>query len=303
MAKEKIVKNKTEEKPKEILYHYCSNNAFHSIIENRSIRLSSLSLSNDFMEGKLVAEIIERIAKADGLDESAMNLLQRKVSNLEQALDGLGFCLSEEGDLLSQWRGYAADATGVSIGFFKPYLKQFAKTSCEIPGKSGFSLNRVEYEPKRQERLIKPTYKKIKELMNEEASENLSRRTILNAISEDEIKIDNETLELIVANSLMAVLRLFPALFSLKTNAFREEKEWRLISPFIKMSDAPCSFQAFSNCIIPFREFEMLELKGNPIVEVILGPKNATPDYVIESLLKQSGFPEIKVLRSKASYR
>jgi len=95
-----------------ILYHYCSNTDFHSIIENRRILLSSLSLSNDSMEGKLVAEILARIAKADGLDQPATRRLQESVSRLEQLFDGLGFCLSEDGDLLSQWRGYAADATG-----------------------------------------------------------------------------------------------------------------------------------------------------------------------------------------------
>lgn len=106
-----------------ILYHYCSNNAFHSIIENSSIWLSSLSLSNDSMEGKLVAEIIGLIAKDDELDQAATERLQESVFRLEQFVDGLGFCLSECGDLLSQWRGYADDATGVSIGFSKNYLE------------------------------------------------------------------------------------------------------------------------------------------------------------------------------------
>lgn len=55
-----------------ILYHYCSNNSFHSIIEKRRICLSSLSMSNDSMEGKLVAEILVRLAKADKLDQTAV---------------------------------------------------------------------------------------------------------------------------------------------------------------------------------------------------------------------------------------
>ena len=143
-----------------VLYHYCSNNAFHSIIENRRICLSSLSLSNDSMEGKLVAEIIGLIAKADELDQAATDRLQESVSGIEQVIDGLGFCLSEDGDLLSQWRGYASDATGVSIGFSKDYLEQFAEAS-RGQEKSGFSLQRVEYDLEKQKRLIKPTYIEI----------------------------------------------------------------------------------------------------------------------------------------------
>jgi len=64
-----------------------------------------------------------------------------------------------------------------------------------------------------------------------------------------------------------------------------------------------CSFRALNDRIVPFREFELLESKSGSIVKVILGPKNTTPNYVIESLLKQSGFPNVKVSYSEASYR
>jgi hypothetical protein len=36
----------------DILYHYCSNATFLSIIESNTIRLSDLSLSNDSQEGR-----------------------------------------------------------------------------------------------------------------------------------------------------------------------------------------------------------------------------------------------------------
>ena len=51
------------------LCHYCSNNAFHSIMASHSIWLSSLSLSNDTMEGKLVARTFAQRAKDEGLDD------------------------------------------------------------------------------------------------------------------------------------------------------------------------------------------------------------------------------------------
>jgi hypothetical protein len=286
-----------------ILYHYCSNNAFLSIIENRRICLSSLSLSNDSMEGKLVAEILARIAKADGLDHPAIHRLQESVSGLEQVIDGLGFCLSEDGDLLSQWRGYAADATGVSIGFSKDYLEQFAEASGQVPEKSGFSLQRVEYDPEIQESLIKPTYIEIKKLINEGAFKFPSRRSLLDVRSDDEVKRDNEKIKRAFSILSMRVLFLFGKLFLLKTNAFREEREWRLISYLVKTGDDICSFRVLNDRIVPFREFKLLESGSGSIVEVILGPKNATPNYVIDSLLKQRGFSNVKILRSKATYR
>ncbi len=284
-----------------ILYHYCSNNSFHSIIENHRICLSSLSLSNDSMEGKLVTEIITRIAKADGLDKDAINRLQQSVSILEQVFDGLGFCLSEEGDLLSQWRGYAADATGVSVGFSKDYLEQFAETSRgqEI---SGFSLQRVEYDLEKQNSLIKPTYIEIKKLIDEGAFKFPTRRSLLDTRSNDEVESDNEKFKRAFSNLSMRVLLLFEKLFLLKTDAFSEEKEWRLISYLVKRDDR-CSFRALNDRIVPFRRFELLESESGSIVEVILGPKNKTPNYVIEGLLKRSGFANVKILHSKATYR
>ena len=146
-----------------ILYHYCSNNAFHSIIENRRIWLSAVSLSSDSMEGKLVARILEGMAEADGLNQAVTQRLLRMVSELEQLFDGLGFCLSKEGDLLSQWRGYADDATGVSIGFSKDYLEWLGGMDA-AQEKTGFTLNKVEYEKEIQESLIKPTYVEVKRL-------------------------------------------------------------------------------------------------------------------------------------------
>lgn len=302
MDKKKATKKKAKKKASEILYHYCSNNAFHAIVVNRSIRLSSLSLSNDSMEGKLVAEVMRRLAKADNLSNTAIDRLQDSFSNLEKCIDGLGFCLSEKGDLLSQWRGYAADATGVSIGFAKDYLKQLSNAGRLVPEKPGFTLQKVVYKPDIQERLITPTYMEIKKLIDDGAFKYPARNSLLCARSDNELERDNKKFKRAFSSLSFAVLGLFAKLFLLKTNAFSEEKEWRLISYLVKKGDS-CSFRALNDRIIPFREFELQKLKNNSIMEVILGPKNMTPNHVIESLLKQNGFPNVKVKQSEASYR
>ncbi|WP_454913808.1 hypothetical protein [Stutzerimonas chloritidismutans] len=51
----------------ETLYHYCSTGTFAAILQTQSIWLSSLTLSNDSMEGQLVKETIIRLAKEDNL--------------------------------------------------------------------------------------------------------------------------------------------------------------------------------------------------------------------------------------------
>ena len=75
------------------------------------------------MEGKLATRTIARLADRDSLDEKDRRLLLKGIGLFEKTFDGLGFCLSEKCDLLSQWRGYAEDGTGVAIGFSVEYLK------------------------------------------------------------------------------------------------------------------------------------------------------------------------------------
>jgi hypothetical protein len=124
-----------------------------------------MNLSNDTMEGKLVAGIIDRLSKQDSLDETAIMNIQDAVNFLERLYDGLSFCLSEEDDLLSQWRGYAADATGLSIGFSSEYIMSLSKRSRD-QAKPHFSLHKVEYDATAQEELIRPTYKEVKKIID-----------------------------------------------------------------------------------------------------------------------------------------
>lgn len=211
----------------EILYHYCSTATFHSIVDTRSVRLSSLSLSNDTLEGKLVANAVAQLAKRDDLSQATSLRLQDYLNFFEKIFDGLGFCLSEDGDVLSQWRGYAADATGVAIGFSRAYLEWLS----------------------------------------------------------------------------MMLLMLFPKLYLLKSPAFREEREWRLLSHSLLRGDEVLSYRPLPDRLAPFRAYELLEMQRQPIVEVVLGPKHLTPATVIEGFLKQCGFGTVSVKRSGASYR
>jgi len=285
-----------------ILYHYCSNDEFYSIITNRAIWLSSLSLSSDSMEGKLVAKLIAGMAKADNLDEIAVQRLASSVSLLEEVMEGLGFCLSEEGDLLSQWRGYAEDATGVSIGFSKDYLDKLSEAS-KNPELPGFTLQKIVYDYNAQQDLLKPTYKKIKELIDEGAFRMPRMQSLLGAESQEEIDAENEKIKNKFSDLNLTILTLFTSLFRLKTKAFQEEREWRLISFLVKVTNDQCLFRASLDKIIPYRKYSLLDLGDNPIVQVILGPKNKTPETYVDSFLKQNKFRNVGVIRSQASYR
>jgi hypothetical protein len=270
------------------LYHYCSIEAFHSIISNREIRLSSLSLSNDSMEGQIVEREFLNLAKEDRFSNEQIEGLKRILSEFTQNADGLGFCLSEERDLLSQWRGYANDGYGVSIGFSKEYLELLSDSfkwdplskSPKNPLLRSFNLEKVIYEPAEQKLHLTPTYQKFKKNLDLtiEAFEYTAIRENIDA--------------------LFPLINLVGAIYLLKSSAFGEEIEWRLISLLtnndLKNPEA-CLFHPCSNKLKPYRSYPLTILEINPIDEIVLGPKNSTPIHVMDSFLRQKGFTDVQV--------
>lgn len=282
-----------------ILYHYCSNRTFHSIIQNRCILLSSLSLSNDSMEGKLVAKALTKIATADGISPCGLKQLNDALSLLENALDAFGFCLSEEGDLLSQWRGYASDGKGVSVGFNSEYLKALGE-------QQQFTLKQVEYEDNLHSDLVKPTYLKVKESIKNGSLNFPVRGGLLDSRTDEEIETEKRLYSKKSAEFITHILGLVPDLFRLKSRAFREEQEWRLISHRPKEPEAtnnPCKFHPGEDLITPFKEAELKQIYISPIKTVFLGPKNRTPLDVMKMFLCQHGLSDVSVQVSESSYR
>ena len=139
-----------------------------------------------------------------------------------------GFYLSEEGDLVSQWRGYAEDATGVPIGFSAEYLKWLssANRSRDNPG---FTLEKVAYEPSAHEARVEPTYRKVTQLIKDGTLKPPEPLGLINtfwmtAPKRQEMETANQDVRLKLYHELIP---LFLKLFSLKVSAFREECEWR----------------------------------------------------------------------------
>ncbi|MCG8549285.1 MAG: DUF2971 domain-containing protein [Desulfobacterales bacterium] len=287
----------------ETLYHYCSVNTFHSIIKGKAIWLSSLSLSNDSLEGKIVSEVISHLANEEKLDPATIKRLKEYIGYLEQSIDGLGFCLSEESDLLSQWRGYANDATGFSIGFSKNYLEELAGEYKTNKQTNGFRIQQVEYDQVKHIELVKPTFKKIKEQIANGAFQIPGLRGILDTRTDEEFEEETKKIKAASKSLSIQVLMLYEQLFRLKSHAFKEEKEWRLLSPRLQSGDDNCKYRATHNSLIPYRSYKIGKSAFNPIVEVIIGPKNMTPSNVVEGFLISNGFTDVKVVKSKASYR
>jgi len=282
------------------LYHYCPAPSFLSIIQNRSIWLSSLTQSNDSMEGLLLKNTFLELFQNQNHSKEVIKRIQLSIDILNEIIDGLGFCLSRNGDLLSQWRGYASDGEGFSIGFSKDYLTALEKSlNPKVPG---FKLLKVSYKSEEHKKALMPVFNEIRSTI-ESTPISKPRPTLLTLASPDLYESKMAEFDKLLKVIQKKTLKVLPQLFALKHQAFSEEKEFRLVSHLIKDTEDSCQFHTSNNKIIPHREFKLIDLSINPVVEIILGPKNQTPDYVIKKLLNSHGFQHTNIKRSSATYR
>lgn len=127
-----------------VLYHYCSLATFKNIFDNKSIWLSDIRRSNDSLELQWImeqcqyymlsswVEYVKSVERERGKEIVTLEHFNQfeELYNLAKKYDADGdtknwvFCLSEKSDDLGQWRGYADDGQGVSIGFNSALLKK-----------------------------------------------------------------------------------------------------------------------------------------------------------------------------------
>lgn len=279
----------------EILYHYCSTATFFSIISNRSIRISSMSLSNDAMEGKMVLAVLKHLDKNKLLQSESGSIFPYILDQINNDYDGLAFCLSEEADLLSQWRGYADDGRGFCIGFSKTYLESLENPNFQEIKEFPLQLKKVLYQIGEQARSIEHVYELI-----------ATRQDALKAVMNDTsiaLADQEKRKQLLVESMFTGSLKLVNSLFTLKSDAFKEEAEWRLIATVDSSTHSLGEFRPTPTNLIPFQTIQLEDNNPNSIVEVITGPKNQTPHPVLKNFLAKHNFGDASVSKSRASYR
>lgn len=267
------------------LYHYCSTEAFRSIVSSASIRLSSLTQSNDSREGREISEVFNTIRERRHPEASPAFFASIERHGLN--FNAYGFCLSAKRDRLSQWRGYADDANGVCIGFNVESLKK-------LNHPSGCVIEKVEYKRVEQERLVEELY-----------SEYLGGFELVQHREKLDQKIDRRMFEMSEGE------RIWKLRYILKNSAFKEEHEWRLFCVRDKqLEDKDLEFFARRDALVPFysvclcKDAEGLPLTSPVITEVTLGPRNKTPIDVVHGILIRAGIklPLDSIKNSDASY-
>lgn len=147
------------------LYHYCSVDSFYNIIKSRSIWLSDIGKSNDLRELKWLKEKCETyilkywldyVKELDKRGELSTKVFKRYEEtktlcdfiNKRDTSKCWAFCLSEKKDDLGQWRGYADDGQGISIGFKADFFVLVETIAYSLDKDEDIFFNKVKYSQK-----------------------------------------------------------------------------------------------------------------------------------------------------------
>jgi len=243
--------------PKGLLYHYTTLTGLLGIVKDCTLWASDIRYMNDSAELKHSADLIrvevqERIAKGQGKADLLGQFVDWVGNRITNGHLLFGASFRSHGNLLSQWRGYSAHGNGVSLGFSADYI-----TACAASQQ--FQIGKCIYEPEKQRKLISQVVDAV-EAQVEITTKGPESRQELASI----YRTVFESIEL----DLLRIAAI------LKHPSFREEEEWRLVSPvYTNHTEAPLLFREAHAMLVPYVEFK-LQQPGCPVRldHLYLGP-------------------------------
>jgi len=257
------------------LYHYTNSNALVDIIKSRKIRLSAPWHLNDPREGEDFEALLNEYVSAKRTGDEKAKMAMESLKSLHSYVA----CFSEDGDLLSQWRAYAQNGEGVSIGLDREHLFKCLANQSEMVARP------VEYADTLEHlHLNGETYTAFSTILTHGA-----------------------------APSKSVIQTLAKIRWAIKRKAYQEEMEHRLIfsppnptSISTKLGKTNVK-RIFSAAKAEVRDYVEVEFDAADwallISKVIIGPKNETNHTVLKDFLAANGLPKTSVRDSAAHYR
>jgi hypothetical protein len=306
------------------LWHYTSYRGCQGIIASKKIWATEFRFLNDreeFLYGKALAQsLVEEEPERVGDFFPWRDTLRTAVtiafgaSHLhEERIRIMVASFSEEGDQLGQWRAYANDSRGVSIGL--------DLRSIRLPSISGTTVSFAPCVCKLGEKrtLLKAAFAHSTNIILEwwEQTVNAARaqralRDIrdpqfvqqLVSAHQGEIRATVSRAQAILQFDLLRIAPL------LKSEAFSEEKEWRLVLPWSAAHGLPTfhpiEFRFTRDALVPYIAFPLDGASDKallPLNRLTLGPgSHPSAAFGVDLFLQKE---QIRVLaeRSKVSYR
>ncbi len=257
-----------------LLYHYTKLDTLWKILDSDSLYARNIRFSNDANEYIFGKTIIERfIHQFSGLTENEKNEIIRDME--ENPIMHFMVCFCKNGDLLSQWRGYAQN--GVSLGFDFTG-GEFNQESAQKHIEYFCVLNNQKFQATCKENENK------KYCVNNEPLVFVQMPYQVQYISQNDNILPKKIIEILMMlmrnNSIYdlksSVRMLFEYIPFIKNDSFKEEEEYRLIFDMDYLGKT----KAY-NHYIRSKKIEYINEKGikKPYINIAFGQlKNESSD-------------------------
>ncbi|PTQ65047.1 Protein of unknown function (DUF2971) [Nitrosomonas oligotropha] len=286
-----------------MLYHYTSLAGLIGVINNKSIWASHCEFLNDSNEFSHALSFAKGYSSNIFMEDDYLAVFGWVVrDSLEkmQKHDVFVCSFSEKPDLLSQWRGYCPQGSGICIGFDEDKIRQF----CD---KYGFKLEKCIYDIKAQETKI---LSYLNECLEKFPKPELTRAEYdaLDTSGRCEHELRYRVLvetgtnkELAYGATSVFCENINDIAFLMKDYGFHEESEWRIIcsNPSNKKE-----FRHSNSHIIPYITLPLIEEFKDSIKEIIIGPnpEKHRCKKSIEHLVESNGLESIEIKLSKIPF-
>jgi hypothetical protein len=228
--------------------------------------------------------VFTQLLQETSLSPELVDVASVIVEGYPDSTEGFAFCLSEEGDLLSQWRSYGRDGSGIAIGFLPDMLTEdFGEVNF---GAKFYELKKVEY-----------------------GEDGMTRKHALAMLADRDQKVKlftstNDKSSELLSRLLKLLAPLHFQIYFTKPQYFHEECEWRLIRYRHKVALPDIEYFADEHSVRPYITSLIADPAREAIKEVILGPKHRTNPNWMRAFLASVGLSHVPVRRSSIeSYR
>lgn len=305
-----------------ILWHYTTYAGFEGIILSKKIWATEYRFLNDreeFLHAKQLAqELVEFEPEFTGEVFPARDMLRKAVNIAfntgylhEERLRVMVASFTADGDQLGQWRGYAGNSTGVSIGLDLTGLRPPADIGTAV------TFAPCLYKKDEKATLLKSIFAYYRSALQgwwdsvvQAAQKEKLAGTIdaefLKRLIAEHAKEQQEVIAHAHTTLQFDLLRTAPLL---KNESFSEEKEWRLVLPVepIQMpTKHPMEFRHTRDTLVPYIAYPLnMPNQEGPIFckDVVLGPGSHPSAMIgVNLFLRANEIPTL-ARQSKVPYR
>ncbi|WP_082773799.1 DUF2971 domain-containing protein [Hymenobacter sp. PAMC 26628] len=238
----------------EKLYHYSTPSGFNGILQSKSLWMTNVQYQNDIEEYKYATKLAFEIIGEDypGINYTGL-FIDPEIVHIYT------FSLTEQDDLLSQWRGYSPNG-GFSFSFDKELLGGIIENN-------NLELVQCIYDKNKQKEYIRSEVIRMQPAHFLELQEKSAR-----------VSHDNNTVEGYQYNMFIRGLRALGGTLSyhaarLKHPKFAEEREWRLIKKLSASDVGNVKLREGKDILIPYIKIPLVnENEQLKFSSIVVGP-------------------------------